>query len=338
MRIAYVNAHYQANHSGGGHVHMEQFIANAIALGHEVWAYPGNKYPGVQIIPTNRIGHIRTMRQMDALYIRLENSSPEICSWSLPPRRSLYGFPVVVWEFNTLPDELYIPDEPQDIRRKVIPSLIKYSPGCDLAVCVSPALADAVGKKLHMKQVLTVPNGSDPELFRPDVEIVPRLSPFREKFNVVWIGSIKESWHDLGMLAKSAFQVLESENGGDICFHILGGGLSGMMADMPSNVYYWGAEYYPRLPHWLAGMDVGVSLYHPSRAALGSPLKIFDYMASGLAVISTDHPVAKEIYDQLNVSNYMIPPGDADALTNLLITLETDKERVKSLAWLVAGW
>ena len=331
MRIAYVNANYQKNHTGGGHVHIEQFISNAINLGHEVWVYPGDQYPGAQIIPTSRLAHIHTMRHMDALYVRLENRSPEICSWSLPPRRILYRFPVITWEFNTLPDELDSSISTQDRKSSTSRILEKYSPGCDLAVCVSPALAMIVNEKLKTKKVITVPNGSDPDKFTPDAPVVQRLSPFKDKFNVIWMGSIKEAWHDLEMLKGAARLISNSGEAKDIQFHILGAGLTGVMGEMPPNVFYWGAEYYDKLPNWLSGMNVGLSLYKPSRATLGSPLKIFDYMASGLTVVSTEHPVAADLFSTLGCTDLVIPHGDSDVLATAITDLANNRDRVRSL-------
>lgn len=335
MRIAYVNANYHKNHTGGGNVHMEQFISNAIALGHEVWVYPGDQYPGAQIIPTSRLAHIRTMRHMDAFYVRLENRSPKICKWSLPPRRSLYGFPVVAWEFNTLPDELLPTELVEKDSLESNQILKEYSRGCDLAVCVSPALAEKITKNLNSRRVLTVSNGSDPALFKPDAPVVQRLSAFKDNFNVVWIGTLKEPWHDLDMLGAAAHQLWEIEKNKNIIFHILGAGLSGIMADMPPNVYYWGAEMYDRLPNWLAGMDVGLSLYRPGRASFNSPLKVFDYLASSLGIVSTQHPLVGNILSQLGCSDLMVPHGDSRALADILVNLANNKERVHQLG--VAG-
>jgi glycosyltransferase involved in cell wall biosynthesis len=326
MRIAYLNTNYQQNHTGGGFVHMEQFIRNAVALGHEIWVFRGDKLPGVNIIPSNRIKRIKALRSMDALYIRLENKSPQICAWSTPPLRTLYGFPLVVWEFNTLPDEIDDQVNPALVRPTI---LKKYSPGCDLAVCVSPALATIVNEKLNAKKVIVISNGSDPGLFTPEAPIVERMKPFEGKFNVVWIGTVKESWHDLEMI-RDAARILWQQ-APDICFHIIGSGLSGFMADTPPNLYYWGAEQYSRLPEWLAVMDVGLSIYKPGKSYYNSPLKLFDYMSSGLAAISTEHPLAREIFNQLDQSELIIPHGDANALSRAVISLAGDRARVKQL-------
>jgi len=331
MRIAYLNAYYQKNNTGGGHVHIGQFIRNAIDLGHEVWVSPGNQFPGAKIIPAGRVNHIRTFRKMDALYIRLEGWAPNLLSWSLPPRRWLYGFPLVVWEFNTLPEEL-APDKAVDESNS---KFYRYSPGCDLGVCVSPALKEAVSNKLRVKRVITVSNGSDPDLFTPEASIAPRILAFQDKFNVVWIGTIKETWHDLDLIGEAAKQLWANDGGRNINFHIIGAGMSGFMAAMPPNVFYWGAEQYEELPHWLSGMHVGLSIYKPGKSHFNSPLKLFDYLSSALPVVSTEHPLAGDILKTLNAENLMIPFGDSKALADVLLELASDRERCKRIG--VAG-
>lgn len=328
MRIAYVNTIFRQNHSGGGQAHIGQFIKNTLELGHEVWVYPGNDYPGPKVIPTDHLNHIKTLRQMDVLYIRLENRIPVFCEWAVFPKRNLYGFPLVVWEFNTLPDEI---DQIISVSHKKNIILERSSRGCDLAVCVSPYLSEIVTRKLKIKRVITIPNGSDPGLFTPHAPLAPRMAAFQDKFNVVWIGTIKESWHDLGMLGEAANRLWQDEKGRNITFHIIGAGLSGFMAEMPPNVFYWGGEKYELLPEWLSGMRVGLSLYKPGKSYYNSPLKFFDYLSSGLVVISTEHPFVGGILTTLQASDLIIPNGDAQALAVVLKKLSLDQERVKQL-------
>lgn len=310
---------------------MGQFVANAAALGHEIWAYRGNEFPGAHTIPITRFDHIKTMRRMDVLYVRVESKFPEICTWSLSPRRLLYGFPVVVWEFNTVPEYELLRGRSEKNVHQTIRSFKRYSRGCDLAICMTPGLAEYVQDDLGIKRILVVPNGSDPKLFRPDAPIVKRMLPFQDKFNVVWIGSAKEAWHDFQMLGEAAQVVWETDPDKLINFHILGPGLPGTVADMPPNVYYWGAEYYENLPHWLAGMDVGVSLYRPGPADFATPLKVFDYMASGLAVVSTPQPFMSELFDRLDQPDLLVPSGDSKLLAETLLRLASDRERVRRM-------
>lgn len=333
MRIAYVNTYFQNNHTGGGHVHMGQFVAQATALGHEIWAYPGQGYAGTHTIPTTRLAHVMSMRNMDALYVRLESRAPEICAWSLPPRRLLYGFPLVIWEFNTVPDDASFRGESEASIRKVVNLLRHYGRGCDLAVCVAPATADYVQKKLGISRTLIVPNGSDPELFRPDVQVVKRMQPFEGAVNIVWIGSAGIKYHDFATLRDTANVIWNRGEGTRMNFHIIGPNLIGEMANMPPNVYYWGAEEYQKLPHWLAGMDIGLYITRAGTSAFGSPLKVFDYMASGLAVVSTFHPAVGDLFGELDQSDLMVEPGDSNRLADLLVKLSSEKERIKRQGW-----
>jgi len=76
-------------------------------------------------------------------------------------------------------------------------------------------------------------------------------------------------------------------------------------------------------------MDVGLNVYHPGPADFSSPLKVFDYMASGLAVVSTEQPQAREIFEQLNQLDLLVPSNDPEVLANTLRGLAKDRERVK---------
>lgn len=330
MRIAYVNAKYQANHTGGGHVHMEQFIANAIALGHEIWMYRSD-YPGVKMIPKGKMNHIRSMRGMHALYIRVEGSFTKFCTWSLPPRRLLYGLPVVVWEFNTIPEHGLLRGRSDEEVGIAVTAFRKYARGCDLAVCVTEKLADYAREKLQIRSTIVIPNGSDPEVFHPDAQRVKRMAPFEDKLNVVWIGSGKEPWHDFDMLRQAAEIVFEVKKNDSIAFHILGPDLVGRMADMPANTYYWGSELYSRLPQWLSAMDIGISLYLPGPAQFGSPLKIYDYLSTGLTFLTTPHPSVDPLLEELGQADSIIPFGDAFTLAAKILELSSNPTRVKKL-------
>jgi len=331
MRIAYVNINYKKNHTGGGQVHIEQFVKNAIELGHEIWTYPNSEFVGAQHIPTSRLAHLSVLRQMDALYIRIEGNFTSFCTWSLPPRRILYGFPVVIWEFNTIPEYRLIKGQSQDDVQRNIEKFINFGNGCDLGVCMTSELADYVHDELKIDRVFIAPNGSDPNLFKQKLPAPKRMVSFSDHFNVVWIGSGKIAWHDFAMLTEAAQIISDKLLINEISFHIIGPIVPGIMRDMPSNVYYWGAERYSDLPIWLANMDVGLSLYKPGPADYATPLKVFDYMASGLVVISTDQPFMKRLFAQMGQSDLLVPPGKSNYLANLIIKLSTDKARVSKL-------
>jgi glycosyltransferase involved in cell wall biosynthesis len=330
MRIAYVNTYYKSKHYGGGHVHMGQFVANAVALGHEIWAYPNNEYPQAHIIPTSRLPHIMTMRKMDVCYVRLENKPPNVCKWALPPHRWLYGFPLVVWEFNSTPEEGLMRGEPEEEIQKSIKTFRHYGRGCDIAVCMTQHLGDYIKDKLGIRRVLIMPNGSDPELFKPDVPTVKRMEVFKEKFNIVWIGSAKLIYHDFEILRRAAQLLWERGDGERIIFHIIGPELKGAMAEMSPNVFYWGPDTYEKLPNWLAAMDVGLYITHGGPTYLATPLKLFDYLASGLTVVSTSQPFfIRDLFARFDQTDLLVPQGDFTYLADVLTGLASNPERVR---------
>ena len=329
MRIAYANALYRQDTSSGGNAHIGQFITNAVALGHEVWTWPQDQHPATCRMPTARLARWMNLRRMDVLYVRVEWYPPLTCRRAIAPFRSLIGSPVVVWEFNAPPEYGYVIGRSKDEVGWAIRHFRRYGSGCDLAVCVSQALADYVGEHLYIQNTLSVPNGSDADLFRRDISPIKRGQGSSEQLNVVWIGSGDLSWHNLGLLCEAARVLWNHERGSQIAFHIIGRLSPGTMCNMTPNVHYHGPEFYEELPRWLASMDVGLCLYHPGPADYNSPLKLFDYMASELTVVGTFHPQIRKVFNELGQPDLLVSPDDPDALARILLKLAGDRRRVR---------
>jgi glycosyltransferase involved in cell wall biosynthesis len=268
---------------------------------------------------------------MDLLYVRIAGVPPRECRWAISPFRQLFGFPLVVWEFNTVPEFGLIRGRTEEDVQRTVQILQHLGKGCDLAICMTQELADYVKNFLKIKRVLIVPNGSDPDLFHPDVDPVKRVSKSDELLDVIWIGSAKLAWNNFNLLREAAHILIEDHAGKNVVFHIVGPGLTGVMGDMPHNVHYYGGEKYEKLPHWLACMDVGLMIYDSGPADYASPLKLFDYMASGLTVVSTDHPFIRRLFEKMGQSDLLITSNNPQELANILINLEQNPERVHQL-------
>jgi glycosyltransferase involved in cell wall biosynthesis len=330
MRVALANAIYQPNHSGGGAAHIGQFIENTVALGHEVYAWPNTRHPLVRHIPIGRLATPRALRAVDVLYVRIEALAPAALQYARSWRRRLIGNPLVVWEFNTVPEFALVRGKTQSDVDEIIERFRYFGKGCDLAVCVSAALAGYVQERLGIARTLVVPNGSDPDLFRPDVPPVKRLEKQPGQINVVWIGSAYIAWHNIALL-REASRIVEQRGWSDrIVFHIIGNGAENMR-EMPANVHYHGSEEYALLPPWLSGMDIGLVLYSPGPADFSSPLKLFDYMASGLAVLSVNQPQARDIFSELGQPDMLFAADDAAGLADRLIQLASHPERLAEM-------
>lgn len=326
MKIGYASK-YDKSKISGKSVHVKQFIDRAIDLGHELYTWPGNEHPRTQKIAGNRLKKLMLLRQLDVLYYRVGWRLPSLNYLMRPPFRWLLNTPVSVWEFNSVPEFGRVAGYSEADVRRAIEQLRDCGRFCDLAICVSAAIANYVQDNLGLTNVHVVPNGSDPDLFRPDVEPVPRIQSGPDVLNVVWIGSARLPWHDFDLLKRTATLLYERSRC-RITFHIIGQGLRST-ADMPNNVHYQGAETYDKLPHWLAAMDVGLCLYKPGPADYGSPLKAFDYMAGGLTVVGTHQPQLRELFEELRQLDLLVSPDAPSALADTLIGLANNRERVR---------
>jgi len=327
MRVMYANAVYRKGATSGRNVHVYQFIHNATMLGHEVWTWPPDEHPDAHRLPSSRLKQFAQLRRADVIYVRLEMSIPRLIRWAISLRHFLIGSVPIVWEFNTVPEFGQLLGRSEADIQRVIEEFKSYGCGCDLAICVSRALADYVRDKLCIKRVLIVPNGSDPALFRPDVPPVRRVQRKPDQLNVVWIGSCDLAWHNFALLYRAAQLLWKRRNGSRVAFHIIGRDLR-LIRDMPPNINYYGPKDYEILPRWLSAMDVGLCLYHSGPADYGSPLKLFDYMASGLAVVGTFQPQLREIFEKLGQTDLLIPPNDAEALADVLLDLALNRKRI----------
>ncbi len=330
MRFYFANATFRKANSRGRNVHIHQFIASSLELGHEIWMEPDCEHPGIKLLPKGRLPRLAALRRMDSIYIRLQDSPPDVCRYGVAPYHQLAGSPLVVWEFNTVPEFSQIMNHSQERLQNDLARFRNYGRGCDLAVCVSQKLAEYVQERLGIHTTLVVPNGSDPGLFLPKSKFTPAILVNPHKLNIVWVGSADLGWHNFKQML-AAGRILTARGLKErFTFHIIG-------KDLPEsepwedNVIYHGPIPYEELPGWLAAMDVGLVLYHSGVADYNSPLKFYDYLASELAVVSSEQPQVREVLETIQAADLLVPCDDATALADVLEKLEQDRSRVRNL-------
>ena len=311
----------------GGHIHVKQFIDNVEKLGHQVITQNGSidrNDPGLNTGFWNKLHQISTA---DVIYYRVEEKSPkDRLHYSFV--KNLVNNPVIVWELNTVPEYAMLSGVvDQDISSEKYKFRIAAKQ-CDLAICVSRELARYAKEEFRIKNVCYVPNGSDPDKFSNNLQPVPRIPSSPDILNVVWIGNAGIGWHDFDVMRRAAIHLCNQGYQSKISFHVIGNGM-GSMSDIPLNISYYGAEDYDELPRWLAAMDVGLVLYQDGPAYYNSPLKLFDYMASGLSIVGTAQPQVKDILSEIGCENLLIPIGDYKCLAAKLIWLLHNKNKVK---------
>lgn len=326
LRVAFGNAIYKSDSTTGGNAHVYQFVSNATKLGHEIWMWPNDQHPDSKKLPNSRIMQFKQLRNLDALYVRLENEPIRLLNLSRYPYKILLGSALHILEFNTVPEfGIYIGNTEKEIRKHK--KNIKYfGKGCDLAICVSRELEYYVKEFFDIKHAVFISNGSDPELFRPDLNPVKHIRRNKEGLNVVWMGSSDIPWHNLDLLLETARLINSREESSNIQFYIIGKELESKLI-IPPNVICVGEIEYKHLPYWLAGMDIGLILYHQGPSFYSSPLKLFDYMSSGLTVVGTYQPQVYDVFNELNQLDLIVYENNPEALAIILLKLLINRER-----------
>lgn len=332
MQIAYATRIYHHGGTAGGDAHIRQFVENTIALGHTLWMWPWRPHPKARPLPQGKWARWKILRQMDVVYARMEGNTPMNGPerWALAPYKHWIGSPLTVWEFNSAPESQLLWGDSKSEVEGAVATMRQHAADCDLAVCVSNKLADYVRKTFGIPHTLVVPNGSDPALFRPDAPRVARMQDKRaDQLHVAWIASADVAWHNFNLLRDAAHLLWQSDQREKIVFHIIGSGMRDMHT-VPPNVHYYGPSPYETLPSWLAAMDVGLSLTTPGAYDFNSPLKLFDYMASGLAVVGTAQPQLREVFEQLGQLDLLVPHDDPKQLMTVLTQLANNRDRVRA--------
>jgi starch synthase len=147
---------------------------------------------------------------------------------------------------------------------------------------------------------------------------------------VIFSGSFRP-WHGVHLLEKAARLLGERS---ELFFIFVGGGESG-----PGRGYRGrrlGSVPYERMPEIVAAADIGVAPYDTSRLRslrLGffwSPLKIFEYMASGLPTVTVPRPPLTTIVRH-EQEGLHYREGDARDLAQSLVRLAGDASLRRSL-------
>jgi glycosyltransferase involved in cell wall biosynthesis len=218
-------------------------------------------------------------------------------------------------------------------------------PGRKRLACITRAmqkiLEDGYRMTLRPSDVVIAPNGVELERFAslPDPERARQPLGLREAPTVMCAGHLYA-----GRGADLFLQLAESAR--EASFVWVGG--------RPSDVQEWSEKAKARgldnvaflgfvpnleLPRYLAAADVLLMPYARSifgssgsadSASVASPMKMFEYMATGRAILTSDLPVIREVLDES--SAVFCEPGDAAAWTSALKSLLDGPARRQSLA------
>lgn len=169
------------------------------------------------------------------------------------------------------------------------------------------------------EKVKVRPSGVDEKMFA--IEGASYKERFANKIVLGFVGSLKQ-WHDIELLA-TIFRRLAS----DPKYHLLvvGDGpmlntIQNLSKELPGRVTITGAIEQEEVPKYIRSMDIALAPYPDMDVFYFSPLKVYEYMAMGKAVIATSIGQLNTLI-QHNVNGCLVPVQDVNAWIHEIQTL-----------------
>ena len=143
-----------------------------------------------------------------------------------------------------------------------------------------------VDEGAHRDRIAVIPNGADPTRFDPRLRTERPIGDLPDEATVVgYLGSFS-TWHDVETMLTVIPALAESHP--DVRFVLAGARVAdltaeqrNLVAQLPDRVLFPGVVPIADAARWMARFDVALSLYPPVQSFYFSPVKLFEYMASG---------------------------------------------------------
>jgi glycosyltransferase involved in cell wall biosynthesis len=186
----------------------------------------------------------------------------------------------------------------------------------DIVLAVSRPLA-GYARERGARRVEVVPNAVDPARY-PRAERRNGNPPV-----AVFAGSLRP-WHGIDCLAE-AWALLGTAAPELL---VVGDGPGRSLLE-GAGARITGAVPHALVPSHLARADIGLAPYAVDAPDYFSPLKLFEYMAAGLATIASDLPGVRDVVG--DDAAILVPRGDARALADAVAALVADPARRRRL-------
>jgi glycosyltransferase involved in cell wall biosynthesis len=186
----------------------------------------------------------------------------------------------------------------------------------DLVLAVSGPLA-GYARARGARRVAVSPNGVDVDRF--DVAAPRSLRPP----SAVFVGTLRP-WHGVETLAH-AWRLMGPAAPP---LTVVGDGAGRELLE-EVGAHVTGALPHAEVPAALAAAGIGIAPYAADAPPYFSPLKLFEYMAAGLAIVAAQIPGVTELVDERTA--VLVSPGDPEALADAVASLAADRRRLTRL-------
>jgi glycosyltransferase involved in cell wall biosynthesis len=190
----------------------------------------------------------------------------------------------------------------------------------DAVLTVSAPLRDYVlGLGVAASRVHVIPNGIDPALFHPaPAGASADASPFGPGPVLGFVGGLRP-WHGVESLPALLERMIPQHPAAKLVIVGEGPLRQKLEADverrrLSSSVHFLGAVAHEAVPNLIRRFDLALAPYDPTdHAFYFSPLKLFEYMACGVAVVAARIGQIAEVIED-GETGLLYPPGDLEGL------------------------
>jgi glycosyltransferase involved in cell wall biosynthesis len=218
--------------------------------------------------------------------------------------------------------------------RKRANQLLRFNlNAADAIICVSETARQNLNSSWNVPfdKMVVFPNAADVHKFAPNQEARLKIRTslgINDQLLFIFVGSFYK-WHDVGTLIKAFALLLESNPEARLV--LVGEGAQHKEMMQLANelcishaVIFTGKVAHTAVPSLLNAADIAVAPYPMMNKAMWlSPLKLFEYMASGLAVIATNVGQLNEVIKN-GENGLLVSPEDHQALASALRKLVED--------------
>ncbi len=214
----------------------------------------------------------------------------------------------------------------------------------DGVVCVSDAVAEWVrGMGASADRVWTIPNGVDADLFSPDGPTTEAIeSPFHEETTVLVFSGSFRPWHGLTDLV-NAFDTLRGR-GHDVGLLMIGDGPERVRCQesieelgLARFAHFTGAVAPDQVPAYTRLADIAMAPYPALDRFYFSPLKLLEYMALALPVVSSDIGQIGGLVTH-DERGLLCAPGEVHEVVSAVESLIDDPDKAARLGNTAREW
>ncbi len=348
MKILYVAAGIPVPGVLGGSTHAYEVARGLARLGHEVHLVAAGDDPVPRLYDGFMLHQRRTPKALSIFdvwpVLRLARSiRPDAI---IERYYNFAGAGMVAARRLGLPSLLEVNAlmiDPPEVRKRWIDDALggpmrRYAEiQCRWAAHIVTPLHTTVPASIPRTKIIELPWGADVDRFSPTdhVDLERGLRPP----HVVFMGSFR-AWHGVTDGVRAALHLMDA--GHNLQMTLIGDGperaaAEALAARRPGRFRFLGAIPYAQVPAELAKADLGVAPFttapHPALRAAGffwSPLKIYEYMAAGLPVVTADIPPLNTVIRD-GQEGALYPEGDVLALAAALARVLQDPASARAM-------